>query len=115
MLEFIEFPTFTRHLFALIRDSGEADDVLLEIESDLLANPKRGPVVEGTAGVRKARVANPARGKGKRGGFRYLYYYIEKDGQIFLMMIFSKNEQDELTTQQKKDLAKAIKALREAK
>jgi hypothetical protein len=113
VLEFIEFPAFTKRLLALARD--HADDVLLEIENDLLENPERGPVIEGTAGVRKARVADPNRRKGKSGGFRYMYYYIEKDGQIFLLMIFSKNEQADLTAQQKKLLKQAILSLREAR
>lgn len=112
MLEFIEFPVFTKRLVALAGD--RADDVLLEIENDLLENPRRGPVVEETAGVRNARVADPTRGKGKSGGFRYLYYYIERDGQVFLLMIFSKNEQADLTKQQKKSLRHAILGLREA-
>jgi len=113
VLEFIEFPTFTARLRALAKEY--ADDVLLEIQNDLLENPKRGDVVQGTAGVRKSRVANPARGKGKRGGFRYLYYYIETDGQIFLLMVFSKEEQDDLTKDQKKRLAQLVHELKEAK
>ena len=91
------------------------DDVLLGMQSNLLANPERGRVGEGTAGVRKARAADPARGKGKRGGFRHLFYYIEQDGQIYLLMIFNKDEQDELTKDQKKTLAKLIQELRETK
>jgi hypothetical protein len=78
----------------------------------LLENPERGRIVQGTAGVRKSRAADPARGKGKRGGYRYLYYYIQKDGQIFLMMIFSKEEQDDLTEKQKKAVAAQIRDLR---
>ena len=113
MLEFIEFPAFTKRLDALAKD--RADDILLAIQNDLLENPRRGPVVEETAGVRKARVADPTRGKGKSGGFRYLYSYIEQDGQIFLLMIFSKNEQADLTKQQKKSLKQAILDLREAR
>ena len=92
-----------------------ADDVLLEIQSDLLENPERGPVIQGTAGVRKARVGDPTRGKGTRGGFRYMYYYIEQDGQLFLLMIFSRNEQADLTSVQKKTLKQAILNLREAR
>src|SRR5713101_7369402 len=98
---------------ALAKD--RADDVLLEIQNDLLENPKRGPVIEGTSGVRKSRATDPTRGKGKSGGFRYMYYYIERDGQIFLPMIFSKNEQADLTAQQKKLLTQAILGLREAR
>ena len=112
MLEFIEFPVFTNRLLALAKD--RADEVLLEIQSDLLANPERGRVIQGTAGVRKARVADPTRGKGTRGGFRYMYYYIEQDGQVFLLMIFSKNEQADLTSVQKKTLKQAIWSLRGA-
>ncbi len=112
MLEFIEFPVFTNRLLALAKD--RADDVLLEIQSNLLENPERGPVIQGTAGVRKARVGDPTRGKGTRGGFRYMYYYIEQDGQIFLLTIFSKNEQADLTSVQKKTLKQAIWSLRKA-
>lgn len=113
MLEFIEFPVFTNRLLALAKD--RADDVLLEIQSNLLENPERGPVIQGTAGVRKARVGDPTRGKGTRGGFRYMYYYIEQDGQIFLLTIFSKNEQADLTSVQKKTLRQAILGLRETR
>ena len=90
-----------------------ADDVLLEIQNDLLENPKRGSVIEGTSGVRKSRAADPTRGKGKSGGFRYMYYYIERDGQIFLLMVFNKNEQDNLTERQKKTLSNLIRELRD--
>jgi len=113
VLEFIEFPVFTARLQAIAKH--RADDVLLEIQNDLLANPKRGAVVQGTAGVRKARAADPARSKGKRGDFRYLYYYVERDGQIFLLMVFSKDEQDDLTKGQKNILARLIRELKETK
>jgi hypothetical protein len=109
VLEFIELPVFTRRLATLA--GGRADDVLLEIQSDLLENPTRGKIVEGTGGVRKARAADPARGKGKRGGFRYLYYFIERDAQVFLLMIFSKGEQDDLTKEQKRALRNAVSGL----
>jgi hypothetical protein len=90
-----------------LRNNG-ADDVLLEIQNDLLENPKRDPVIEG-----KSRAVDPTRGKGKSGGFRYMYYYIERDGQIFLLMVFNKNEQDKLTQKQKKTLSNLIRELME--
>ena len=100
MLEFIQSPVFARRLDNLARE--HADDVLMNIENDLLQDPERGALIPGTGGIRKSRAADPSRGKGKRGGFRYMYYYLERDGQIFLLMIFSKDEQDNLTAAQKK-------------
>ena len=100
MLEFIQSPVFARRLDNLARE--HADDVLMNIENDLLQDPERGALIPGTGGIRKSRAADPSRGKGKRGGFLYMYYYLERDGQIFLLMIFSKDEQDNLTAAQKK-------------
>ncbi len=42
-----------------------------------------------------------------------MYYYIERDGQIFLLMVFNKNEQDNLTKKQKKTLSSLIRGLQE--
>jgi hypothetical protein len=42
-----------------------------------------------------------------------MYYYIERDGQIFLLMVFNKDEQDNLTKQQKNILSNLIRELRE--
>ena len=109
---FIEFRIFTERLHRLAK--GDGDTVLRAIQEDLLDNPQRGTVVPGLAGIRKARAENPTRGKGKRGGFRYMYYYIEPDKQIFLMAIFSKDEQEDLNKEQKKALRKAVDSLKGA-
>jgi hypothetical protein len=67
------------------------------MENDLLADVLRGRLVPGLGGVRKARLANPGRGKGKRGGFRYFYLYVERRGHIHLLLVLDKNEQEDLT------------------
>lgn len=71
--------------------------VLLAIQQDLLKDPSLGVVVPGLGGVRKARAANPHRGKGKRGGFRYFYYYFEHRGRIYLLYLLDKGERDDLS------------------
>lgn len=109
---FIEFRVFTQRLHRLAKD--HAETVLLAIQEDLLRNPQRGTVVPGLAGVRKARVENPARGKGKRGGFRYMYYFLERDEEIYLMFLFDKGEQEDLNENQKAELRRAIAALKGA-
>jgi hypothetical protein len=111
-IEFIEFKSFTTRLTELAKE--HAEDVLVSIQTDLIKNPERGTRVKGLGGIRKARAEDPRRGKGKRGGFRYMYYYIESDKQIFLMAIFSKDEQEDLNKEQKKALRKAVDSLKGA-
>jgi hypothetical protein len=113
VLRFVELRAFTRRLFELGKD--RADEILLSIQSDLISDPGRGKRVEGLGGIRKARCTDPTRGKGQRGGFRYLYYYIERDGQIFLMFLFDKDEQEDLTKEQRKSLSQALNTLKEAR
>jgi hypothetical protein len=94
VLESIQSRRFT---IRLDNPAGQyAEDLLSQIENDLLKNPEVGAIVPGTGGLRKARA------EGKRGGFRYMYFYVERDGQIFLLLLYNKNEQDDLTTEQKK-------------
>jgi hypothetical protein len=99
---FIESRVFSRRLLALGKE-GSAE-VLSAIQSDLLGNPERGRVVKGLGGIRKARAADPGRGKGKRGGFRYLYLYFESDQEIYLLYLFDKDEQEDLNPEQRKIL-----------
>jgi mRNA-degrading endonuclease RelE of RelBE toxin-antitoxin system len=75
-VEFIESGPFTRKLHELAGE--DADEVLKAIQGELEQKPDRGAVVPGLAGVRKARIANPGRSKGKRGGYRCLYLHLEK-------------------------------------
>src|SRR6266568_4244295 len=82
-----------------VRDS--SGNVLANIQSDLVQNPERGAVVKGTHGVRKARVADPAAGRGKSGSYRYLYLYLEHAGRIHLLYLFSKGEQADLSPAQR--------------
>lgn len=96
---FIESLVFTRRLQGLAADA--ADAVLRAIQDDLLANPHRGQVVQGLAGIRKARMTNPGRGKGKRGGYRYLYLYLERRSHIHLLFLMDKNEQADLSPEER--------------
>ena len=98
---FIESRAFTRRLLALGKESLE---VLSAIQGDLLDNPERGRVVQGLAGIRKARAADPGRGKGKRGGFRYLYLYVIRKNHIHLLHLFDKDEQEDLHASERDDL-----------
>ena len=91
---------FSRRLLALGKD-GSAE-VLSAIQSDLLANPERGRVVQGLGGIRKARAGEPGRSKGKRGGLRYLYLYFMSDQEIYLLYLFNKDEREDLGPAERK-------------
>jgi len=103
---FIESAAFTRRLYQLAGVS--ADRVLSEIQGDLLENRASGKVVRGLGGIRKGRSSNPVRGKGKRGGFRYLYLHLEHRGHIHLLLLFDKDEQEDLTTAERAILREMV-------
>jgi hypothetical protein len=101
-VEFIESPAFTRRLHQLAGDS--ADELLNAIQRELLEKPDRGAMVPGLGGVRKARIANPGRRKGKRGGYRYLYLYFERRQHIHLLILLDKNEQEDASDEQRRQM-----------
>jgi mRNA-degrading endonuclease RelE of RelBE toxin-antitoxin system len=102
LIEIIETSIFTRQVQALL---SEDEYRLLQIA--LLQNPESGDVIPHSGGLRKKRWS--ARGKGKRGGSRIIYYWAVSPEQILLLLIYSKNEQDDLTSEQLKMLRMIIK------
>jgi hypothetical protein len=89
-----------------------ADEILREIQNDLLQDPERGNIVKGLAGIRKARAANPTRGKGTRGGYRYMHLYLEHRDHIHLLFLLDKDEQEDLDTKERKTLRKMVADLK---
>jgi hypothetical protein len=109
-VELIESQPFTRKLQRLAGDA--ADEVLRSIQGDLERKPDRGAMVPGLGGVRKARIANPGRGNGKRGGYRYLYLYSETRQHIHLLLLLDKNEQEDASAEQRKQIRQWAAQLR---
>jgi putative transcriptional regulator len=93
--EFVESTVFSKQVGEL------PAEVLNNIQSDLVQNPKRGDIVKGAHGVRKARVADLSSSRGKSGSYRYLYLYLEHAGRIYLLYLFSKGDQADLSPDQK--------------
>jgi len=104
-MEFVEAPAFTRHLAGYLQD-----DEYRALQAELASNPGLGDLIPGTGGFRKARWADPRRGKGRRGGLRIIYYYFPDARQIWLMTLFGKDEAADLSPPQKKALKSAIEA-----
>ena len=60
---FVELPAFERRRSEYLDDDG-----LHRLQAVLLADPEGGDVIEGTGGLRKLRLGDVRRSKGKRGG-----------------------------------------------
>ncbi|CAH2811815.1 MAG: unnamed protein product [uncultured Caballeronia sp.] len=67
-------------------------------------------VIKGTVGLRKLRFGSSKRGKGKRGGIRVIYYYWISGQQVWLFSLYCKDEMDDLSNDERRELAFALSA-----
>ena len=80
---------------------------MLDLQVHLLDHPDAGAVIPGAHGLRKPRWAGS--GRGKRGGLRVIYYWMNAQGVIVLARLYAKNEQENLTTAETRDILRQIK------
>ena len=83
-------PSFTPRV---LRYLGEDEYVRLQVQ--LMHRPAAGTLIRGSGGLRKLRWA--AKGHGKRGGVRVIYYWHVTPELITLLDIYPKNEKDDLS------------------
>lgn len=91
-----------------------ADSLLTESERKgvidyLSQHPKAGTLMESTGGIRKLRWSKG--NKGKSGGVRVIYYYHDERIPLYLLTMFGKNEQANLTKADRNSLSKLVKIL----
>lgn len=94
---FKESPLFTKWAKEIL-----SDDELRHFQNELLLNPELGDVIRGTGGLRKARIAYG--GQGKCGAGRVIYFRYVSEEVIYLLLGFSKNQQSDLSSNQRKIL-----------
>ena len=82
-----------------------------QLELLLLADPRRGDVVQRTGGFRKMRFARPSRREGKSGGTRVIYYFIQRKDRVYLIEIYTKGVKDDLTRAEENDLRAVARIL----
>ena len=107
----VETKPFSRRADAILKP-----DERLDLMAHLAANPESGDIIPGTGGIRKLRWA--ARGKGKSGGVRVIYYTYDRNQPIFALLIYGKGEADDLSPDEKRvlsRLAAEIKATAKAR
>ena len=89
MFSFIESKLFSRLVGEYL-----TDDEYARLQIALIDAPESGALVPGSGGVRKLRWAQP--GRGKRGGIRVIYYAKTREGVIWMLTIYAKNEEEDI-------------------
>ncbi|MBA2562257.1 MAG: type II toxin-antitoxin system RelE/ParE family toxin [Chitinophagaceae bacterium] len=101
-------PNFKREAKQLVKKFLSLKNELANLEQALQNDPYKG--IPLGSNCYKIRLAIESKGKGKRGGARVItYVYIEKT-TVYLLTIFDKSEQENLSDKDLKELIKAAKA-----
>lgn len=100
-MRFIETPVFTASLRRTLDDA-----TYRALQLALLLRPEQGPVLVGSGGLRKLRWGTGDRGK--RGGVRVIYYWDPPSETFYMLYLYAKNEQGDLTPAQLKLLRRIV-------
>lgn len=103
--KFVMLPEFDKNWASM----GLNDNDLRRLQEELLFNPEKGDVMQGTGGLRKLRFA--FEGQGKSGGVRICYVDFVIYKSIYLITAYPKSEKENLSKNERKSIAKMIKAL----
>ncbi len=82
------------------------------IQDEILEDPNVGTTVAGTGGLKKFRVPDPSRGKGKRGGLRVIYLDLGDKEVTYLLYLYGKDEAEDLTPDEKKALKTLVSSIK---
>ncbi len=106
----IETKAFSKEIANLITANSLLQGDYDTLKKELAENPDKGDLLAGTGGIRKIRLKSSS--KGKSGGFRVCYFYYVPGEAIYLLFIFQKSEQENLSAAQKKALKNITDAIK---
>lgn len=101
LYSFKETGWFTKRVSELL-----TDEEYTKLQWRLIEFPDAGDVIKGSGGIRKIRQS--AKGKGTRGGARVIYYFAAENQAIFMLDIYAKNEREDLSIEQIRQLKRAV-------
>ena len=99
----IETSIFTKRIQSLM-----LDEEYRLFQSSLTEAPDIGDLIQGGGGIRKVRWK--LEGRGKRGGVRIIYYCATRQGQLWMLYAFAKNEQENLSKEQLSVLKRVVES-----
>jgi mRNA-degrading endonuclease RelE of RelBE toxin-antitoxin system len=101
LFSLVESRLFTRRVVEYLTDHEYA-----ALQQTLITDPAAGVVVPGSGGVRKLRWA--ATGRGKRGGYRVVYFVRHASGVIWMLTIYPKNVTENIPAHVLRLIAKEV-------
>ena len=101
VFSFIETRLFTRLVQEYL-----PDDEYQALQKLLMEQPEAGAVISGTGGVRKLRWRAP--GRGKRGGYRVIYFARIEHGVIWMLTMYPKNVRDDIPAHVLRQIREAV-------
>lgn len=99
MQTIVELPEFLKRAERLLTPSEKVGVI-----NYLASHPQSGELIHGTGGIRKLRWS--AKGKGKSGGIRVIYYFHNGAVPLFLLTVFGKAERANISKAERNELAK---------
>lgn len=104
--EFILLPEFEKRWKQLRLK----DEHLRALQEFLCLQPEYGDMIEGTGGLRKVRWSLPS--SGKSGGIRVLYLDLAAYEKTYLITVFKKSQQVNLSAGEKKMVKQVVNAIK---
>jgi mRNA-degrading endonuclease RelE of RelBE toxin-antitoxin system len=101
VFSFIETRLFTKLVLDYLSDAEYS-----ALQEALMRAPEAGPVIPGSGGVRKLRWGAP--GRGKRGGYRVIYYVRRAHGIIWMLTMYTKNVAENIPAHVLRQIAKEV-------
>lgn len=101
MFVFIETALFTKRVREYL-----SDEEYGQLQLELIRDPNSGAVIRGSGGVRKGRWA--AQGRGKRSGYRIIYFVRPSQDEIWMLTIYPKNVNDSIPGHVLRQIREAI-------
>lgn len=102
---FVEASIFTAELPRWL-----SDDEYRGLQTYLVEHPDTGDLIRGSGGLRKIRWA--AKGRGKSGGVRVIYYWAKAPQHIYFLTLYGKSERDDLDAATLRRIGKYLELLK---
>lgn len=99
----------TRRYTKDLKRLGASEKDVAALEHAIAFDPAVGDVIPGLGGIRKLRFGLGR--KGKRGGGRAIYFLMVADDVAIMLFAYAKNEQEDLTKEQRKAALEIVKEL----